>query len=65
MISDNEFLVEENKVLWLMNHDEPEERVLELWDETFSNRDRCKQMVTYFTTYKCLRSTFGHILVRI
>lgn len=63
--AETEELGEEILVKWLEDNDNPEVDVIQKWESTFTIRDRCKNVVEYFQKYKCLRSSFGHKLVKM
>lgn len=48
---------------WLKTNDYPADEVICKWAATFKDRRPCDNVNYYFTLYKCLRSTVGHILV--
>ena len=63
IITDIAYAIQEDSIIWLRENDESEEEILKLWIKTFSKRDVCRSVATYFATFKCLRAPFGYKLV--
>ena len=57
-------VTEQDSVTWVTENDGPEEQAKLKWQESFPYREKCKDIATYFALYKCLWTTFAHILVK-
>ncbi|XP_077258545.1 uncharacterized protein LOC143895364 [Temnothorax americanus] len=62
-IEDTPIEFAEHAIKWLEVNDKPEQEVITKWNNTFHLRVPCKNVKNYFLQFKCLRSTFGYILL--
>ena len=65
LVLDTPVAVHEQDIRWLKDNNSPESDVTKKWTDTFEHREQCRDVKTYFALFKCLQSTFGHILVKL
>lgn len=58
-------VIESEDIQWLEENDDPKSLAIEKWEISYPLRDLCKKVTQYFLRYKCLRSSYGHILVTL